>query len=71
MMLNIIYIILLIYIYEYMNILIYIYSYIIARSEVNVMTGRKGWHRRINKSSTQVKRSAEFSDVLLSMMVLA
>ena len=57
---KIMYIILLLY----MNIWIYIYlfSYIIARSEVNVMTGRKGWHRRINKTSTQVKRSAEFSD---------
>lgn len=30
-----------------------------------MLTGKKGWHRRINKSTSQVKRSAEFSDGVL------
>ena len=33
-----------------------------ARPKVNVLTGRKGWHKRVNRSTQQVKRSAEFSD---------
>jgi hypothetical protein len=26
------------------------------------MTGKRGWHKRINNNKTQVKRTAEFSD---------
>jgi len=29
---------------------------------VNVLTGKKGWHKRVNVTTTQVKRTAEFSD---------
>ena len=31
-------------------------------AKVNVLTGKKGWHKRINQHTTQVKRTAEFSD---------
>ena len=31
-------------------------------TKVNVMTGKRGWHKRINNNKTQVKRTAEFSD---------
>ena len=31
-------------------------------TKVNVLTGKKGWHKRVNKSTTQMKRSAELTD---------
>ena len=30
--------------------------------QVNVLTGRAGWHKRINKTSTSMARTAELTD---------